>query len=202
MVGKILKGEIVSWLEAVLMYTPGRFGFVLRTAYLKRRGVRVGRNLRIDTGVLVTGHRNIKLGDNVTVMRYSSLASHDGRLEIGNNVSINSNTHLGAADRGSIIIGNNVLIAQNVVLRASDHEHGANDIPIIEQGHTGGTIVIEDDVWICANVVVTRNVSIGAHSIVGAGAVVTKHVEPYSFVAGVPARLISRRVGKGSMDIG
>ena len=56
-----------------------------------------------------------------------------------------------------------------------------------------GEIIIGDGVWIGANVVVTRNVTIGAHSIVAAGAVVTRDVEPYSIVAGVPATLVRRR---------
>jgi galactoside O-acetyltransferase len=62
-----------------------------------------------------------------------------------------------------------------------------------KQGHSGGTIVIVDDVWIGSNTTITRNVRIGSHSIVGAGAVVTKDVDPYSIVGGVPSKLIKYR---------
>ena len=55
-------------------------------------------------------------------------------------------------------------------------------------------IIIERDVWIAANVVITNNVKVGAYSIVAAGAVATKDVEPYSVVGGVPARLIRNRL--------
>ena len=127
-------------------------------------------------------------------MHHSLLYAHNGFLQIGNNVSINSNTQLGAADNGKIIIGNNVLIGPNVVLRASNHVHNSSEIPMIEQGHTGGEIIVEDDVWIAANCVITRNVKIGAHSIVAAGAVVTRDVEPYSIVGSEPAKLIRKRV--------
>ncbi|HQT26384.1 MAG TPA: acyltransferase, partial [Burkholderiales bacterium] len=83
--------------------------------------------------------------------------------------------------------------AQNVVIRAADHAHSSTSEAISKQGHAGGTIIIEDGVWIGANVVVTRNVRIGEHSIVAAGAVVTRDVPPYSIVGGVPARLMKSR---------
>ena len=142
-----------------------------------------------------TIRRLTQLGVNVTLGRNSFLRAHRGWIEMGNNTGINSNTTVGAADGGQITIGNDVIIAQNVVLRASDHKSGSAEVPIKQQGHTGGAIVVEDGVWIAANVVVTRDVRIGAHSIVAAGAVVTKDVEPWSVVGGVPAVLIRKRTG-------
>jgi len=154
-----------------------------------------GTGLVVEPGVSITGYENIKLGLSVHLGRNSILRAHRGRIEMGDRTGINSNTTVGAADGGRIIIGSDVIIAPNVVLRASDHNSESVEVPIWQQGHTGGTIIIEDDVWIAANVVVTRNVRIGAHSIVAAGAVVTKDVEPYSVVGGVPAVLIRKRTG-------
>lgn len=77
--------------------------------------------------------------------------------------------------------------------RASNHTFDNLDLPIIEQGHTYGEIIIEDDVWIASNCVVTANTRIGKSSIIAAGSVVTKDVEPYSIVGGVPAKLIRKR---------
>jgi acetyltransferase-like isoleucine patch superfamily enzyme len=54
-------------------------------------------------------------------------------------------------------------------------------------------VTIEDDVWIGAQAIVLRGVTVGRGSIVGAGAVVKKSVPPYSIVAGVPARVIRFR---------
>ena len=51
-------------------------------------------------------------------------------------------------------------------------------------------VVIDDDVWIGANAVVLPGVTIGKHSVVAAGAIVTKDVPPHSLVAGVPAKII------------
>jgi len=126
-------------------------------------------------------------------MRYSALDARNGTLQIGDRVSINSNVLLDASDNGRIIIGSDVLIGPNVVLRASNHVFKDKDRPINQQGHTGGYILVQDDVWIGANVVVVPNVTIGAHAVVAAGAVVTSDVEPWTVVGGVPARVISRR---------
>ena len=106
---------------------------------------------------------------------------------------MNTNCCISAAEKGEIIIGKNVLIAQNVVIRASNHNFTNLALPINKQGHTPGIIIIGDDCWIAANAVITSGVVIGSHSIVGAGAVVTSDIEPYSVIGGVPARLIKKR---------
>jgi acetyltransferase-like isoleucine patch superfamily enzyme len=53
-------------------------------------------------------------------------------------------------------------------------------------------VVIEDDIWIGANAVILPGLTIGHHSVVAAGAVVTKDVPPHSLVAGVPAKVIKQ----------
>jgi len=53
-----------------------------------------------------------------------------------------------------------------------------------------GKIVIGDEVWIGTSVTILHNVKIGRYSVIGAGSVVTKDIEPYSVYAGVPARKI------------
>lgn len=190
---KVRPRDILIWLKFMISYFPGETGIVLREYDIKRRIAKSGENIKIHIGVEITGYENIELGSDINIMKLSSLYAHDATLVIGDNVSINSNTCIGASDGGEIIIGNNVLIAQNVVLRASDHAFSDCDIPIMEQGHNAGKITIGDDCWIGANAVITRNVAIGSHSVVAAGAVVTRDVEAYSVVAGVPAKLIKKR---------
>ena len=55
------------------------------------------------------------------------------------------------------------------------------------------SVIIEDDVWIGANVTILKGVTIGRGSVVAAGAVVTKTFPPYSIIGGVPAKIIKMR---------
>jgi galactoside O-acetyltransferase len=97
------------------------------------------------------------------------------------------------AAAGKIVIGNCVLIAPNVVLRAANHDIGRGPVPIRHRPSVSGEIIIEDDVWIGSNAVVTADVTLARGTVVGAGAVVTSSTEPYSIVGGVPARKIGER---------
>ncbi|GEM_PF-3419091 len=191
---KVIVDEILSIADFVTSRFPGRAGFVLRQGFFKIRVKKAGRNLSVGIGVEITGGKNICVGSNINIMKYTSLyANNKGKIMVGDNVSINSNTCIGASNGGEIIIKNNVLIANNVVIRAADHAFESVKKPIIKQGHNGGKIVIGDDCWICANVVITKDVAIGDHSVVAAGSVVTHDVEPFSVVGGAPAKLIRRR---------
>ena len=64
---------------------------------------------------------------------------------------------------------------------------------IKEQGSTSKGIIIEDNVWIAANVTILDGCKIGQGSIVAAGAVVNKDIPPKSIAGGVPARIIKER---------
>lgn len=186
-----LMSEPLLFFEAIIKHMPGRLGGLFRR-HIYRYFLRAGSDLNISTGVTIKGFSNIEVGNNVSIMSQSFLYATDATLKIGDNFSMNSNSCLGA-DGGRIYIGDNVLIAQNVVVRAANHSHDSVDIPIKDQGHKCGTIHIEDGVWIGANSVITTDVTIGKHSIVGAGAVVTKDVMPFTIVGGVPAKIIQHR---------
>lgn len=114
-------------------------------------------------------------------------------LVIGERVALNSNVMINASEGGKILIGNNVLFGPNVVLRASNHRFNRRDLFIWQQDHEGGVIVVEDDVWIGANVVVLSNVTIGKGAIIGAGSVVTHDIPSYAIAVGNPAKVIKMR---------
>lgn len=108
---------------------------------------------------------------------------------IGSDCIIMENVYIQGA-----VIGNCVMIAANVAILAKFHNYDRIDVPMIFQGSTQESpCFIDDDVWIGRNVVIMPGIKIGKGSIVGAGAVVTTNVEPYSIVAGVPAKLIRKR---------
>jgi galactoside O-acetyltransferase len=139
----------------------------------------------------ISGGKNITVGDNFRSTGHAYLYGHDGEISIGNNLSLNSNVLIGSSG-GKIVIGDNVLIGPNVVLRAADHGISREAL-ITQQPHVGGVITIEDDVWIGANAVILKDVTLRKGTVVAAGAVVVTDTEPYFVVGGVPARKISER---------
>ncbi|MDD3182479.1 MAG: DapH/DapD/GlmU-related protein [Alphaproteobacteria bacterium] len=125
-------------------------------------------------------------------------ASHS--LEIGHFVRIGANTSI--ASNGKI--GNGVLISSNVgIVGRYDHDHKKIGCYVSQSAWLYGKtsrslnerdfVQIEDDVWIGFGAIILSGVSIGKGAIVAAGAVVTKDVEPYSIIAGNPARKIGER---------
>lgn len=93
----------------------------------------------------------------------------------------------------SITIGSNVMIAAATTIRDTDHVYSSLDIPMMQQGLSVNKVIIEDDVWIGHGCVILKGITVGQGAIVAAGAVVTKNVNPYTIVGGVPAKVISVR---------
>jgi galactoside O-acetyltransferase len=191
---KSLAIQIKTSIEALIKYSPGPWGASCRAGYWKGKFKNCGKRLYIGTGVAIDGARNIEIGDDVSIMERSNLhALYNGFISIGHRFSGNINVLLDASNGGKITIGNNVLIGPNVVVRASNHVYDRADIPIREQGHSGGNIIIEDDVWVGANAVITTNVVIGKGAVIAAGAVVTHNIASYDIAGGVPAVTIGKR---------
>ena len=112
-------------------------------------------------------------------------------IEIGERVVIRPHTMLMADDDARIIIGNDVLIGAGVHVYVNNHRFDNRDIKIADQGYyPSEDVVVEDDVWIGANAILLPGVRVGHHSVIAAGSVVTKSVEPFSVYGGVPARKI------------
>ncbi|MFE9706109.1 sugar O-acetyltransferase [Streptomyces sp. NPDC005930] len=112
---------------------------------------------------------------------------HGLNTAFGENVFVNQGCTF--MDKGGIRIGNGVMIAPKVSLITGGHP-----LPLAERRTylSFGPIVIEDDVWIGTAAVVTQGVTLGAGSVVAAGAVVTRDVPAGTVVAGVPAQVIKR----------
>lgn len=117
--------------------------------------------------------------------------SHCHKISCGRNFVVNSNSYFHGI--GGITIGDYVLIGPNVVISSGMHEYTKSRLPVALQRIVPKQIRIGNGVWIGANVVVMPGVTISDGTIVGAGSVVTKSTEPYSVVAGVPAKKIKSR---------
>ena len=113
-------------------------------------------------------------------------------IQIGDNSFINHLCSVWASPGGPITIGSNVLLGPCASIISSNHGI-ARDRLIRDQPGNDAPILIGDDVWLGANVVVTAGVTIGDGAVVGAGAIVTTDLPPMSISAGVPARVIGYR---------
>jgi len=151
-----------------------------------------GRNFYAGYPLTLKSPANIFIGNNFTSMGINYLYADKGKIIIGDNCSLNTNVLIGASI-GKIIIGSNVMIGPNVVIRAANHGTKRKSAMRFQK-HKYGEIIIEDDVWIGSNAVITSGVNLATGTVVGAGAVVTKSSEPYSIIGGVPAGKISERL--------
>lgn len=120
-------------------------------------------------------------------------AGGSGEVVIGADCAINSGTVIYTGN--GVRIGDAVAIAANCTLAPTNHAFADRDRRIRDQGFqpSRGGIVIEEDVWIGANVVVLDGAVIRKGAVVAAGSVVRGEVEAYSIVGGAPARVIGRR---------
>ena len=112
------------------------------------------------------------------------------QIKIGYNLFLNRGVNIVA--RANIEIGDNVIIGPYTVINSGSHNYGDRQKLIRDQGHKALPIVIKNNVFIGGNAFILPGVTIGEGAVVGAGAVVTKSVEPYTVVAGVPAKVIKR----------
>jgi len=123
-------------------------------------------------------HPSAKIGDNVTIGRYTNIC---GAVSIGLGTRIQGFCFI----PDSIEIGERVFIGPNVVFTNVKYPRIRDNAMKIRDGIT----VIEDDVSIGAGAVICPGIRIGARSLIGAGAVVTKDIPSDIVVIGTPARL-------------
>lgn len=145
-----------------------RVARLLRGWLTKQAILKCGKKVNIDQGA--------RYGLDIVLGDYSS---------IGKNSFVQSGTY----------IGSHVMIAPDCGIYTMNHGHQRIDIPMREQGLTKPKhVIIEDDVWIGTKTVILPGVRIGKGAIIGAGAVVTKDIPPYSIAVGNPAIVKKRRV--------
>lgn len=181
--------ELARW---VLAEWPGRGGVFLRR-FVYRQYFSHGDSFDLLEGVEITGWKNISLGADVCIEKHCSLLCEGGELHMGKSCYLNKNVRIVSGGGAPVKMGTYVMVGPNVVIDTSRHVSDKLDVPMKEQGLVHAPITIGDDVWIGANVVITSGVGIGRGSIIGAGAVVTRDVENYAIVGGVPAQIIGHR---------
>lgn len=131
---------------------------------------------------------NFSLGEYSVVEDYCTLNNAVGDIYIGNHTRIG----MGNTIIGPVKIGDKVNLAQNIVISGLNHNFQDASIPISDQGVTTSPVIIDNDVWVGANSVILPGVSIGKHSVIGAGSIVTKDIPAYSVAIGNPAQIVKK----------
>lgn len=144
----------------------------------------IRRRTRID----VLPWNVFRVGENSTIEDFTTVNNGVGPVVIGKNTRIG----LGNTLIGPVTIKDDVRLAQNVVLSGLNHNYEDVAVPIHEQGVSTAEIIVEEESWIGANVTIVAGVTIGKHSIVAGGSVVTKDIPPYSVAVGNPAKVLKQ----------
>lgn len=195
MLNKLLL-KIFSFLSALRI----KFSPMLNRVFFRVRGIKFGRNLTVMGSLKVVNKGHISIGDNFMFVSGESISpissnlqgsiyvEEGGEVSIGNNVGMTS-TRMWIAK--GLKIGDNVKVGANVLLMDTD----THQVDYLQrrEGHgpiASAPITIEDDVWIGAQCIILKGVTIGARSIIGAGSVVTKDIPSDCIAAGNPCRVI------------
>jgi acetyltransferase-like isoleucine patch superfamily enzyme len=156
-----------------------------------------GRDVYIESGVVINRPRFVHLGDHVRIKRNTSINLHpqdkrskDGILFVGNDVIISEGCIISACNR--IVIEDNVGISPYVMIIDSTRKPGPIDRPSKEQDLKTKPVHIGADSWIAYNACIMPGVTIGEHCIIGALSIVTEDIPPYSVAVGSPARVVKR----------
>ncbi len=150
--------------------------------------VRIGRHATLDCD---HPSASIHIGRRTVICQDAKLLTYKGDIRIGDFCSVNPFCVLYGI--GGLFIGNYVRIAAHTIIVPANHLYDDPEVPITHQGLSRKGVHIEDDVWLGAGVRILDGCTIGRGTVVAAGAVVTEDVEPYSVIAGVPAKLIKKR---------
>lgn len=210
--GALLKYELTLLLCATL---PGAAGLFLRSKLYPRLLGKCGRNVVFGANVVLRHPHKIEIGDNVIIDdnclldakgrdntgirighnaflgRNSILSCKNGDIVIGDNVNIGFNSEVFSGSR--VVLGNDTLVAAYCYFIGGDHVVTDIDTAVTHQGSESRGITVGEKCWFGAGVKVLDGVKVGANSIIGTGAVVTKDIPEYAIAVGLPAKVVRDR---------
>ena len=178
--------KLMTWFIMNQVETRPRWYIRLLAPLYQHRGRHsvIHRSVRMDT----PPYRRFRLGDYSVVESFACINNAVGDVSIGDHTRIGlHNTII-----GPVVIGSHVNLAQGITITALNHIFSDPQKRIDEQGVSTDQVIIEDDTWIGANAVILPGVTIGRHSVIAAGAIVTKDIPPHSLAAGIPAKIIKQ----------
>lgn len=198
-------GRIAAWL-AVRNTSPyhGRAflanlnpdGFIVHNSSFAHPSIRTGAHVYVGDRVIAScedGGGRVELADRVQLYGDTLIQTGaGGSISIGADTHIQPGCHLHAF-LSDIIIGRNVEIAAGCAFYSYDHGFAGSELIMKQPLNSKGAISVGDGVWLGHAVTILAGVHIGDGAVIGAGAVVTRHIPSNAIAVGVPARIIKRR---------
>jgi acetyltransferase-like isoleucine patch superfamily enzyme len=188
-------------LYRMIMKTNGLAAIEKNVRLRFANNIQLGKGVYLDESVYIHAcPGGVMIGENTMVMHGTVLHVYNFRGLPHSGIRIGKDSLIGEYSvirgQGGVTIGDRVYTSPMTQLIAVNHVFDDPKRPFIEQGITAQGIVVEDDVWLGSNAVVTDGVRIGRGAVVAAGAVVTKDVPAHTVVGGVPARVIREIDGR------
>jgi len=138
-------------------------------------------------------------GSNILLSRGGSIIRPE-EIIFGNNIFIARGFYISARN---LKFGNNIMIGPNLVLECDNHSYSIIGKLMFDVRDTRliGSVTIEDDVWIGANVTILPNTIIREGTVIGAGSIITKSLPPFSICLGIPCHPIKTRFSKSDLEL-
>lgn len=130
---------------------------------------------------LIYGEKNLLLSDNVSIGK--------GATIMCTRASITIKSHFVSGPNLTIITGDHMPLLGRFIDSVTDEDKDKLDSEHLYDK----AVVVEDDVWVGANVIILKGVTIGRGCIIAAGAIVTKSLPPYTICGGIPAKVLKNR---------
>ena len=148
--------------------------------------IKIGSGCHIQRGCQLTG--NITVGNGTTIGAFSMISTMPaGSVDIGSDVLVNSFSTLGACER--LTIGNHCIFAAYVHITDAAHRFEDGVELTKHAAITAEPVCIESNVWLGSGAMVTKGVTIGTGSVVGAKALVTRSIPRNAVAYGIPAKV-------------
>jgi acetyltransferase-like isoleucine patch superfamily enzyme len=184
MVARILTKLRTIWMG--LTYPFARFGHRVSIHY--------------SADIRRSGSNRISIGDRVYIARDTWLNIPEPAIEAEPAIVLENGCRIGRrcmiSAKNRVHLGADVMLGPSVAITDHSHEFSDPELPIHAQGLTaGGTVSIEQNCWLghgAAVICTSGNLSVGRNSVIGANAVVTRSVPPFSVVVGSPAKIVRR----------
>ena len=171
---------------------------LIRSYWLQPQFKDCGKSSRFESIGRIVGAKAIKIGNRVHFSEGFYLTvwlniSKNAQLLIGDDCHFGAYNHITCTNK--IIIGDNLLTGKWVTI--TDNSHGETDIdtlaipPSKRDVVSKGPIIIGDNVWIGDKATILPGVTIGKGAVIAANSVVTKDVDPYSVVGGIPSKSLN-----------